>query len=135
MTGSFYSLTMAAIDPHTTQAKARKCEDCHLSPKTLGLGQGTVWRQKGRWRFTPATQGVKTPDGQTTSLDAFVAIDGQALQRGFRANMRPFNKKELARILQVGLCLPCHDSIQDPIYNPYDPQRQCPEHGDSGGKK
>lgn len=135
MSGSFYSLTMAAIDPHTTQAKARKCEDCHLSPKTLGLGQGTVWRDKGGWRFSPATQGVNTPNGQTPPLDAFVTIEGRALQRGFRANMRPFNKKELARILQVGLCLPCHDSFKDPVYNPYDPKRLCPRAGKKGERK
>ncbi len=119
LSSSFYSFTMAAIDPHTTQTKARKCGACHMSPKTLGLGQGSVWLDKGKWRFSPVAQGIKTPSGQSPPLDAFVTIDGQALQKGFRPSMRPFNKDELGRILQVGLCLPCHNRIEDNIYHPF----------------
>jgi hypothetical protein len=127
MSGSFYSLTMAAIDPHTTQATARKCVDCHTAPKTLGLGQGTVWRDQDGWHFSPATQGISTPDGKTPPLDSFVTIDGIALQKGFRPSMRPFNKAELAKILGVGLCLPCHDRIEDKIYHPFNAQAVCPK--------
>ncbi|NOX26173.1 MAG: amino acid ABC transporter substrate-binding protein [Deltaproteobacteria bacterium] len=127
ITRSFYSFTMAAIDPHTTQATARKCEGCHMSPKTLGLGQGTVWLDHGKWRFSPATQGINTPTGKTPPLDAFVTIDGTALQKGFRPSMRPFNRVEIDRILRVGLCLPCHDSIRDKIYHPFKPDAICPK--------
>ncbi len=115
--GSFYSFTMAAIDPHTTQAQARSCSACHRSPKTLGLGRGTVWLDKGKWHFDSASEGIKTPTGETPPLDAFVTIDGKALQKGFRPDMRPFNRRELDRILRVGLCLPCHNHVDDPIYN------------------
>ncbi len=124
---SFYSFTMAAIDPHTTQAVARKCVDCHTSPKALGLGQGTVWLDNDKWRFSPATKGIKTPTGETPPLDGFVTIDGVALQKGFRPSMRPFNKKELGRILRVGLCLPCHPKLADPIYHPFKDGVICPK--------
>ena len=127
MSDSFYSFTMAAIDPHTTQATSRKCVDCHARPKTLGLGRGSVWLKNGEWHFSPATQGIKTPSGKTPPLDAFVTIDGIARQKGFRPSMRPFNKAELGRILRVGLCLPCHDQITDKIYHPFKPEAVCPK--------
>ena len=119
---AFSSLTMAAIDPHTTQAKGRTCVDCHTSPKALGLGLGTAWQEGGTWRFDPATQPLATSAGTIPRLDAYVTIDGIPLQKSFRPNLRPFNQEELARILTVGTCLPCHPTIQDPAYQPFRPE-------------
>jgi hypothetical protein len=124
--GGFNRFTMAAINPHTTQAKGRSCADCHSSAKTIGLGEGTVLKKDGKWHFVPIDQGVETLQGQTVGLDNFVTIDGRPLQRGSRENLRPFNGKELRRILRVGLCLRCHDRINDPAYQNYDPTRPCP---------
>ncbi len=124
--GGFNRFTMAAISPHTTQAKGRSCRDCHASPKTVGLGEGTVVRRDGRWQFIPVGRGVDTLEGRTVPLDAFVTIDGKPLQHGSRKDLRPFNGKELRRILRVGLCLPCHSDINDPVYRNYDPDRPCP---------
>ena len=42
---------MAAINPHTIQAKGRSCKDCHAEPKTIGLGEGTVVKKEGQWQF------------------------------------------------------------------------------------
>ena len=58
-------------------------------------------------------------------MDAYVTIDGTPLQKSFRPDMRPLNREEIARTLQVGLCLPCHLNISDPAYNPYDPKKAC----------
>lgn len=124
--GGFNRFTMAAINPHTTQAKGRACVDCHSSPKTLGLGEGTVIKKDGKWSFVPVDQGVETLEGRTVGFDNFVTIDGTQLQHGSRENLRPFNGEEIKRILRVGLCLPCHTEYDDPMYRAYDAQRPCP---------
>jgi predicted nucleic acid binding AN1-type Zn finger protein len=124
--GGFNRFTMAAINPHTTQLKGRSCEDCHTSPKTIGLGEGTVVKKDGEWNFYPIDQGVDTLKGRTVGFDSFVSIDGKQLQHGSRDNLRPFNGDELKRILRVGLCLKCHRDYNDAAYQDYDPKRPCP---------
>ncbi len=126
ITGGFNRFTMAAINPHTTQAKGRSCEDCHTSPKTIGLGEGTVAKKAGKWQFYPVDQGVNTFKGQTVGFDQFVTIDGKQLQQGSRKNLRPFNGEELKRILRVGLCLQCHKKYNDAAFVNYDATRPCP---------
>ena len=126
--GGFNRFTMAAINPHTTQAKGRSCKDCHTSPKTIGLGEGIVVKKDGKWEFHPVGQGVDTLLGRTVPLDAFVTIDGKQLQHGSRDNLRPFNGEELRRILRVGLCLQCHEDYTDPAFQGYESTRSCPEY-------
>ena len=101
----FNRLTMAAINPHTTQKQGKSCEECHTRTKVLGLGEGTAWKENGEWYFNPVGQGIETEVGTTVPLDAFVSIDGTPLQHSSRSNLRPFNKDELARILRVGICI------------------------------
>ncbi|PID72613.1 MAG: amino acid ABC transporter substrate-binding protein [Desulfobulbus propionicus] len=124
--GRFNRFTMAAINPHTTQAKGRSCKDCHASPKTIGLGEGTVTKEDGKWQFYPVNKGVDTLDGRTVGLDNFVTIDGKALQYGSREDLRPFNKEEIESILRVGLCLDCHTRYDDPAFVGYERNRPCP---------
>ncbi len=126
ITGGFNRFTMAAINPHTTQEKGRTCRDCHMSTKTVGLGEGTVTKKGGEWYFYPIDQGVDTLSGRTVGLDTFVTIDGTPLQNGSRKNLRPFNGDELRRILRVGLCLECHTELNDKAYLDYDSKRPCP---------
>ncbi|MHB8789482.1 MAG: hypothetical protein ACYDBT_06335 [Desulfobulbaceae bacterium] len=128
VSGGFNRFTMAAINPHTTQIKGRSCEDCHAEPKTVGLGEGTVSKKDGEWRFTPLDQGIDTVEGRAVGLDTFVTIDGKPLQHGSRPDLRPFNGEELRRILRIGLCLQCHKDIRDPAYRNYDPKRPCPQY-------
>lgn len=124
--GQFNSFTMAALNPHTTQAKGRECADCHTSPKTLGLGEGTVWKENGAWHFTPIDQGVETAVGKTVPLDGYVDITGKPLQKSSRKELRPFNKEELTRILRIGQCLDCHKTYDDPVFQNYSPNKKCP---------
>lgn len=122
----FNNLTMAALNPHTTQAKGMACKECHINTKAMGLGEGTAWKENGEWHFKPLYQAVETDVGTTPPLDAFVTIDGKPLQKSFRHNLRPFNKEELARILRVGQCLSCHKDYSDPIYATYTTETKCP---------
>jgi hypothetical protein len=123
----FNSLTMAALNPHTTRKESRSCANCHVEPKTMGLGEGTVWQEDGKLHFTPNDQGVETAPGITPALDAYVDIDGNPLQKSARRDLRPFNREELRRILRVGQCLPCHKEYNDPAYRNYTPATRCPK--------
>ncbi len=123
--GAFNRFTMAAINPHTTQKESRSCASCHASTKTVGLGQGVLWIEEGRMRFAPTLQGIDTVAGSTVPMDGFVSIDGAPRQHMARADLRPFDKRELYRILRVGLCLPCHESYQDPAFVGYSLEKKC----------
>jgi hypothetical protein len=123
--GGFNRFTMAAINPHTTQEKGRDCVDCHASPKTVGLGEGTVYEKDGKLAFSSLDQGVDTTSGKTVPFDAWVTIDGKQLQHGSRADVRPFDGKELEKILRVGLCAGCHDSYDDPVWKNFSAASRC----------
>ena len=119
--GGFSRLTMAAINPHTTQAEGRGCLDCHGSTKALGLGEGRVTLEGNRLIFHGVDKGVEAVDGRTAPLDAYVSADGQPEQCSSRPDLRPFNGEELQRILKVGRCVGCHDNYSDPIWENYNP--------------
>jgi hypothetical protein len=131
---SFNRLTMAAINPHTTQAKGRKCVDCHASTKTLGLGEGTLFERNGELVFQPLGQGVETDSGRTVPLDGYVTLDGEPLQNSSRPELRPFNGPELKAILRVGTCVACHDSYTDKIWKSYTAETRCERDTGNGVK-
>lgn len=122
---SFDRFTMAAINPHTTQAKGRDCLDCHASTKTVGLGEGRIDELDGELVFQPLDKGVVTSAGHTVGFDTYVDLSGKAMQHSSRPELRPFNKKELRSILRLGHCVGCHNSYDDPIWKSYDGATQC----------
>ncbi|MBW1635386.1 MAG: amino acid ABC transporter substrate-binding protein [Deltaproteobacteria bacterium] len=134
---SFNRFTMAAISPHTTQAKGRSCIDCHGSTKSIGLGEGTLFEQDGEMQFEPVDQGVETNSGRTVPFDGYVDIKGKALQKSSRPELRPFNGGELRSILRVGQCVGCHDSYSDVIWKNYTSDTVCarPLQQEVGGGK
>jgi hypothetical protein len=117
---TFRSLVMASFDPHTTASGAPDCFVCHRDPKTLGLGEGALKVTEKGLEFEPVFQSVFSGLGIDFPLDAFVSAEGKPLQIASRDKSRPFNKEELTRITRVGLCIPCHDQYDDPIYRAYD---------------
>ncbi len=123
--GGFNRLTMAAINPHTTQPRGRDCFDCHGSTKTVGLGEGRVSMEGDKFVFHGLEKGVNTASGRTVPLDAYVSIDGKPLQNSSRPDLRPFNGGELRRILRVGQCVGCHDYYEDPIWKEYSSSMVC----------
>ncbi|MFT5700676.1 MAG: hypothetical protein ACI8ZB_003557 [Desulforhopalus sp.] len=122
---SFDRFTMAAINPHTTQAKGRECLDCHASTKTVGLGEGRITQVDGELLFESTEKGVETSVGQTVAFDAYVDLNGMPMQNSSRPELRPFNKEELRSILRLGLCVGCHDTVTDPIWTNYNEKTLC----------
>lgn len=111
-----HSLTMASWDPHTTTLSAPTCTGCHLDPKVLGLGDGSMKVTDHGLEFSPLYDSQASGLGMDFSLDAFVSSEGEPLQRASRKESRPFNGEELNRMTQVAHCLVCHDTYKDPIY-------------------
>lgn len=122
---SFDRFTMAAINPHTTQAKGRECIDCHATPKTVGLGEGKMYIKDGKLAFESTEKGVVTSAGKTVPFDAYVTLEGEPLQHSSRSTLRPFDKGELRAILRVGLCVGCHNRYDDPVWKNYNDQTVC----------
>lgn len=132
--GGFSRLTMAAINPHTTQAKGRDCLDCHGSTKAVGLGDGRVTFEGDRLLFHGVEKGVEAVDGRTVPLDSYVSADGQPEQYSSRPGLRPFNGEELRRILKVGQCVGCHNEYSDPIWGKYKPDTKCKRKDTNGNR-
>lgn len=114
------------MDPHTTQKKSRTCKSCHQNPLSLGLGTGQLSRKTGfqkgvventlKWEFTPANRGIKN-----IPIDSFVTIEGKPLANFSRPWLRPFNRQEIERILEAGLCITCHNTYDDPVIKQWRP--------------
>ena len=118
---SFTNLNLSAFDPHTTREKSRTCIDCHTDPKTIGLGEGILYRNGGKRIFRPTHQPTESDHGLGLSfpLDGFVTLAGNPLQTGSKNGVRPFNVKEIDRILSVDACVGCHSTYEDRIYQDF----------------
>lgn len=101
----FYAIATNPIQPHTVSKKARACEDCHANPKTLGLGRGV---------YITKANGIDLPFG----LEKIVDEKGTQLQATSHYGARPFNKKELDKILRINTCSACH-GWNSPIFLKY----------------
>lgn len=126
---SFDRFTMAAINPHTTQAKGRECLDCHASTKTVGLGEGRIKQVDGELMFESTEKGVETSARKNVPFDAYVDLNGVARQHSSRPELRPFNKEELRSILRLGLCVGCHNTYGDPAWKDYNKNTVCKRAG------
>jgi hypothetical protein len=113
-------LVMAGFDPHTTALKTPDCEGCHLDPKVLGLGVGSLKITARGLVFDPVYQAAASGLDIDFPLDGFESPDGVPLQRPSRKRSRPFNRQELERITRAGLCVPCHDHYDDEAYRDFD---------------
>ncbi|HID97859.1 MAG TPA: hypothetical protein EYP57_06700 [Thermodesulfobacteriaceae bacterium] len=120
------------MDPHTTAREGRSCADCHQDSRAVGLGQGSLVLGPGGWDFVSSLAPSNEKLGIDHPLDAFVDIKGRPLVHVSRKGLRPFNRGELVRILNVGICLPCHKDFKDPVMKNWDPEcgqspcRHCP---------
>jgi len=109
-----------AMDPHSTQKKARTCASCHLSPTALGLGAGDLEigkQARGREdKMHPLVQNAKVTKDSDFPPSAIGSPRGEPLAGFSQEGARPFSQKEIVRILRAGNCIACHDSYNDRIY-------------------
>ena len=109
-----------SLNPHSTGTKVRSCESCHLSPETLGLGKGDLKIGANNTGKNDSLVPLNLLDEkiQASVFDpqAKVSIRGEVLAGSHQLKARPFNQKEIIKILRVGNCIPCHDRYGDRIY-------------------
>jgi hypothetical protein len=109
-----------ALNPHSIQKQTRSCTSCHLSTKTLGLGEGDLKIGKNSTGKNDFVEPLNRSDimrkASRFEPQAKVSMRGESLAGAHQPKARTFNQKEINRILRVGNCIPCHDSYGDPIY-------------------
>ncbi len=109
-----------ALNPHSVGEKVRSCASCHLSPKALGLGDGDLELHRSTSgkndAFAPVNRSNQVKRTADVAPDTKTTVRGQPVAGSSQPGARPFNQKEIARILRVGNCIPCHDAYSDKIY-------------------
>lgn len=109
-----------AVAPHSVGKKVRSCVSCHLSPETLGMGEGDLslgQKSSGkRDQMTPLVRSDIVKHNSSVAPDAKINVHGVPLAGTGQPGARPFNQAEITRILRVGNCIPCHDRYNDRIY-------------------
>jgi hypothetical protein len=120
------SVAMGPTHPHTTRKEVPRCADCHLDPKALGLGDGTLsWDHQTKSLevqpiYDSQASGLKMP----FPIDAVVDSSGNILQGTSHRLSRGFNQEEIRRILGIAPCLPCHDRYDDPVWQKKGPYKE-----------
>lgn len=92
-----FARLFAAIAPHTTGA-SRACPSCHTSSETLGLGRGTLTKGESGWSFVPMHPAL----GDGLPGDAWTGLNSRGAGEAARDGERPFNRREMLRILEAG---------------------------------
>jgi hypothetical protein len=94
----FSGISQNPVNPHTTRKKARGCEECHGSDKSLGLGTGTYDPQRNKLPID-------------FEWERIVDEEGKQIQDTSHPGARPFNKEEMAKIKRVNTCIACHSEM------------------------
>jgi len=105
-------LRFAPFHGHNIGRQAVGCAQCHANPAFLGFGQHIV-----EGRSIKGTLICELSDNKP--LDGYLSMDKgtvKAYSAITRENSRPLNHQEVRRSLSVNLCLVCHPSGKDPIY-------------------
>ncbi len=105
-------LRFAPFYSHNTDDKAVGCRECHSNPEFFGFGQHVVENDNIRATLTCEKSRDKPLDGYLTMEDGKI----RAFSAITRENSRPFSGEEIKKIMQVNLCLVCHEDDKDPIY-------------------
>jgi hypothetical protein len=106
--------------PHSVSKKVRSCQSCHLSPETLGMGEGDLRiKNNATGKYDRLNSLVRT--NKVLNISKFsprtkINPKGQPIAGTGQQGARPFNQEEITRILNVGNCIPCHPRYSDKIY-------------------
>jgi hypothetical protein len=109
-----------SMNPHSVGKQVRSCVSCHLSSRTLGLGEGDInigVNSSGKDdKVSPLVRTEIITGRSKLGPNSRLTLRGEPLAGVSQPGARPFNQREINRILKVGNCLPCHDKNDDPIY-------------------
>ena len=106
--------TISFFDPHTTRRAVRACQDCHLNPKTVGLGTGNLYFNGDSIEFIPIYDSERS--GLKIPLESLIDTRNRPIQRPSRETARFFTLDEIKKILTVGFCTQCHTGYDNKIY-------------------
>jgi hypothetical protein len=120
------SIAIGSTHPHTTRKEVPRCVDCHLDPKAIGLGEGSL-QANGKAQFEPIYDSKSSGLGLEFPIDGIISSKGAPLQGTSHEQARGFNREEVRRILGIGPCLPCHDRYDDPIWQRPGPYVMTPK--------
>ncbi len=106
--------------PHSVSKKVRSCESCHMSPETLGMGEGDLRIKNkptgGHDQFNPLVRTHRVLRKSKFAPETKVTQQGLPIAGSGQPGARPFNQEEITRILRVGNCISCHPRYTDKIY-------------------
>lgn len=121
------SLDMSPSHPHTVKKRARTCESCHASEKTLGYGinGGRLTRAWNEPQFVElstsdgtvlsshARPQVEPIEGLTDDWSRVVTEQGRQLMTvgHHLSRSRPLDNDERANMNRSSICLSCHQEI------------------------
>jgi hypothetical protein len=105
-------LRFAPFHGHNIGKKSIACAQCHANPTFLGFGQHITEGSSIKGTLICELSDKKPLDGFLTMQNGNV----QAYSAITRENSRPLNQQEVQRALKTNLCLVCHSSAKDPIY-------------------
>lgn len=105
----------APSSPHTTSSEGRDCKSCHFNSIALGYGDGKFTVNNDRISFNAKYQN-NTNDGLPE--DAWISFLGEPKNKfATRSNVKPFSIHQQKKILNVGVCLSCHDDNSEIMQN------------------
>ncbi|MCF8031710.1 MAG: hypothetical protein K9K66_01040 [Desulfarculaceae bacterium] len=93
-------------NPHTTARPTVACGECHGAARALGLGLTFLREGKPDPKQGPLAPGLWQPRGEGLKLQGdwtqMVNLKGEARQTFLVEGSRPYNRKELTRLLKPG---------------------------------
>jgi hypothetical protein len=97
--GRMPGLIMNPYAPHTIRKRVVRCEGCHLNPEAVGLGSPEFVEEGGRMTAVPLAAADGNPPGADFPLFRMVDLEGEILQPSTHPGARPFNGREIRRLL------------------------------------
>jgi hypothetical protein len=105
-------LRFAPLYSHNSGTRAITCVECHGNPQFIGFGQHVT--EGASLRPT-----LLCEKSDRKPLDGFLSLERgrvRAFSAITREGSRPLDGGEVKRVLQVNLCLPCHNKAGDRIF-------------------
>ncbi len=105
---------------HSINREARSCASCHLNPSALSLGIGDVKfgknlsGRKDEMSLIPHMEKSGSPVNFPAGVKG--TLNGGQVSGDHQPGTRAFTRREINRVLKVGVCVVCHDSFHDVIY-------------------